>query len=66
MKISPISNLSYFNELSKNVNRKTNFSNFNKELFEKDDKNEVLYIVLHKKNNILSKIYEYIEEYGKV
>ena len=58
MKISSISNLS--------CNRKTNFSNFNKELFKKDKQNEVLfafiYCILHTKNNTLSKIYEYIEE----
>ena len=52
-KISPISNLSFFNKLSTNINFKTIFSNFNKELLEKDDQNEVLftfiYCILHTK-----------------
>ena len=55
-KISPISNLSYFNKLSINENRKTNFSNFNKELFEKDVKTKfylLLYIVYYIQKIIL-------------
>ena len=64
-------NSSFYNEISTNVNKKENFNNFNKSLFEKDEQNEVLYTFIYcilnpnniNNNNALSKIYENIELY---
>ena len=64
-------NSSFYDEISTNVNKKENFNNFNKSLFEKDEQNEVLYTFIYcilnpnnvNNNNALSKIYENIELY---
>ena len=64
-------NSSFYDEISTNVNKKENFNNFNKSLFEKDEQNEVLYTFIYcilnpnniSNNNALSKIYENIELY---
>ena len=68
IKNESISNSSYFNEISSNVNRKVPFNSFtNKSLFENDEQNEVLYTfiycILSNKTNSLSKIYDSIELY---
>ena len=69
-KIENITNYSYFNDISNNVNKKIPFNNFNnKNIFENDETNEALYTfvycMLNSKDNNLSKIYEYIELYGQ-
>ena len=68
IKNESISNSSYFNEISSNVNRKVPFNSFtNKSLFDNDEQNEVLYTfiycILSNKTNSLSKIYDSIELY---
>ena len=71
MKNESLYSSSFYNEISTNVNKKENFNNFNKNLFEKDDQNEVLYTFIYcilnpnniNSTNALSKIYENLELY---
>ena len=71
MKNESLYSSSFYNEISTNVNKKENFNNFNKNLFEKDDQNEVLYTFIYcilnpnniNSTNVLSKIYENLELY---
>ena len=67
LKNDTVCNYSFFNDISSNVNRKINFENFDKNLFDNDEQNEVLYTfiycILFQKNNALGKIYDNIELY---